>query len=308
MQHDPLPSWNEGTSKQAILEFVAAVTEEGGDRFVPVDQRVATFDNDGTLWTEQPMYAQAFFILDQIKRFAPSHPEWQTEQPFAAILTGDRAAMAQFREQDLGKIVAAAHAGMTTTEFAAQGRAWAETAINPLTKHRFIESVYQPQLELMDYLRANGFRVYIVSGGGIDLMRTFSQEVYGVAPDMVVGSSGKVKYTLENGVPTLTKLPELDSYDDKGGKPVNIHLHIGQRPILAFGNSDGDQAMLEYVTGGDGPSLGLLLHHDDSEREVAYDRESRVGKLHTALEAAPEWGWVVVSMKNDWGRMFPFEA
>jgi hypothetical protein len=308
MQHDPLPSWNEGTSKQAILDFVAAVTEEGGDRFVPVDQRVATFDNDGTLWTEQPMYAQAFFILDQIKRFAPSHPEWQTEQPFAAILTGDRAAMAQFREQDLGKIVAAAHAGMTTTEFAAQGRAWAETAINPLTKHRFIESVYQPQLELMDYLRANGFRVYIVSGGGIDLMRTFSQEVYGIAPDMVVGSSGKVKYTLENGVPTLTKLPELDSYDDKGGKPVNIHLHIGQRPILAFGNSDGDQAMLEYVTGGDGPSLGLLLHHDDSEREVAYDRESRVGKLHTALEAAPEWGWVVVSMKNDWGRMFPFEA
>jgi hypothetical protein len=308
MQHDPLPSWNEGTSKQAILDFVAAVTEEGGDRFVPVDQRVATFDNDGTLWTEQPMYAQAFFILDQIKRFAPSHPEWQTEQPFAAILTGDRAAMAQFREQDLGKIVAAAHAGMTTTEFAAQGRAWAETAINPLTKHRFIESVYQPQLELMDYLRANGFRVYIVSGGGIDLMRTFSQEVYGIAPDMVVGSSGKVKYTLENGVPTLTKLPELDSYDDKGGKPVNIHLHIGQRPILAFGNSDGDQAMLEYVTGGDGPSLGLLLHHDDSEREVAYDRESRVGKLHTALEAAPEWGWVVVSMKDDWGRMFPFEA
>jgi hypothetical protein len=197
---------------------------------------------------------------------------------------------------------------MTTTEFAAQGRAWAETAINPLTKHRFIESVYQPQLELMDYLRANGFRVYIVSGGGIDLMRTFSQEVYGIAPDMVVGSSGKVKYTLENGVPTLTKLPELDSYDDKGGKPVNIHLHIGQRPILAFGNSDGDQAMLEYVTGGDGPSLGLLLHHDDSEREVAYDRESRVGKLHTALEAAPEWGWVVVSMKDDWGRMFPFEA
>jgi phosphoserine phosphatase len=308
MQDNPLPSWNEGTSKQAILDFVAGVTQEGGPRFVPVDARIATFDNDGTLWTEQPMYAQAFFILDQIKRFAPQHPEWQTEQPFAAILAGDRAAMKQFSEKDLARIVAAAHAGMTTTEFASQGRAWAETAINPLTKHRFIESVYQPQLELMDYLRANGFRVYIVSGGGIDLMRTFSQDVYGVSPDYVVGSSGKVKYSLENGVPTLTKLPELDSYDDKDGKPVNIHLHIGQKPILACGNSDGDQAMLEYVTSGKGPSLGLILHHDDAVREVAYDRESKIGKLDKALDAASERGWIVISMKNDWERVFPFDA
>lgn len=306
MQTDPLPSWNDGASKQAILDFVAAVTEAGGDQFVPENERIASFDNDGTLWTEQPNYAQVFFILSQVKTFAPQHPEWQTEQPFAAILNEDKAAMAQFSEEDLGKIVAAAHAGMTTTAFDEQGRAWAETAINPRTKHRFIESVYQPQLELMDYLRANGFRVYIVSGGGIDLMRTFSQDVYGVAPDNVVGSSGKVKFSLENGVPTLTKLAELDSVDDKDGKPVNIHLHIGQKPILAFGNSDGDQAMLEYVTGDDGPSLGLIIHHDDAVREVAYDRDSKVGKLDTALDAAPEWGWVVVSMKDDWGTVFPF--
>jgi hypothetical protein len=306
-QSGPLPSWNEGASKQAVLDFVAAVTEEGGGQFVPVDERIATFDNDGTLWTEQPMYAQAFFILDQITTLAPAHPEWATEPPYAAVLSGDQAAMKQFSEEDLGKLVVAAHSGMTTAEFDEQGRAWAETAINPLTKHRFIESVYQPQLELMDYLRANGFRVYIVSGGGIDLMRTFSQDVYGVSPDNVVGSSGKVQYSLENGVPTLTKLPELNSYDDKDGKPVNIHLHIGQTPILAFGNSDGDQQMLEYVTSGDGPSLGLIIHHDDAAREVAYDRESKVGKLDTAWDEGLEKGWIIVSMKDDWGKVFPFE-
>ena len=308
MQNDPLPSWNAGATKQAILDFVAAVTTEGSEQFVPEGDRIATFDNDGTLWTEQPMYAQVYFILHQVKALAQDHPEWQTEQPFAAILAGDKAAMATFSEADLGKIVAAAHAGMTTTAFDAQGRAWAETAISPLTQRRFIESVYQPQLELLDYLRANDFRVYIVSGGGIDLMRTFSQAVYGVAPDNVVGSSGKVKFSLENGVPTLTKLPELDSIDDKDGKPVNIHLHIGQKPILAFGNSDGDQAMLEYVTGGDGPSLGLIVHHDDAAREVAYDRDSKIGKLNTALDAAPAWGWIIVSMKDDWGKVFPSDA
>jgi hypothetical protein len=303
-----LSAWNDGPHKQAILEFVAAVTEEGGHQFVPEHDRIAVFDNDGTLWTEQPMYSQAFFILDQVKTLAPEHPEWQTEQPYAAVLAGDREAMAKFTEADLAKLVTVAHSGMTTTEFDEQARAWAETAVNPLTQHRFIESVYQPQLELMDYLRASGFRVYIVSGGGIDLMRTFSQDVYSVAPDNVVGSSGKVKYSLEDGVPTLTKLPELDSIDDKDGKPVNIHLHIGQKPILAFGNSDGDLQMLEYVTSGDGPSLGLIIHHDDAEREVAYDRESKIGKLDTALDAVPEWGWIVVSMKDDWSKVFPFEA
>jgi phosphoglycolate phosphatase-like HAD superfamily hydrolase len=307
VQGDPLPSWNDGASKQAVLDFVSAVTTEGGDQFVPEHDRIAVFDNDGTLWVEQPMYAQAFFMLDQIKTLAPQHPEWQTEHPYAAVLSGDKEALATLSEADLGKLAVAAHSGMTTDEFDEQAHAWSHSAINPLTKHLFMESIYQPQLELLDYLRANGFRTYIVSGGGIDLMRTFAEEAYGIPPSQVVGSSAKVKYSLEDGVPTLTKLPELNSFDDKDGKPVNIHLHIGQKPILAFGNSDGDQAMLDYVTSGDGPSLGLIIHHDDAEREVAYDRESKVGKLDTALDAAPEWGWVVVSMKDDWGKVFPFE-
>lgn len=307
MQNDPLPSWNEGASKQAILDFVVAVTEEGGDQFVPVADRIATFDNDGTLWVEQPMYAQAFFMLDQIKTLAPQHPEWATEQPYAAVLSGDHDALAKLTEADLGTLMAAAHAGMTTDEFDAQARAWSHSAINPLTKHLFMESIYQPQLELLDYLRANGFRTYIVSGGGIDLMRGFAEESYGIPPSQVVGSSAKVKYSLEDGVPTLTKLPELNSFDDHDGKPVNIHLHIGQKPILAFGNSDGDQQMLEYVTGGDGPSLGLIIHHDDAAREVAYDRDSKIGKLDTAWDKAGVEGWIVVSMKDDWGKVFPFE-
>lgn len=307
MQNDPLPSWNDGPNKQAILDFVAAITQEGGDQFVPEANRVATFDNDGTLWTEQPMYAQAFFALAQIKTLAPQHPEWQTQQPFAAILAGDTEAMKKFAEEEIGKIMVAAHSGMTTDEFDAQALAWAHSARNPLTGHLFIESVYQPQLELLDFLRANGFRTYIVSGGGIDLMRTFAEEVYGVPPAQTVGSSGKVEFSLKNGVPTLTKLPEISSVDDKEGKPVNIHLHIGEKPILAFGNSDGDQAMLEYVTSGDGPSLGLIVHHDDAVREVAYDRDSKIGKLDTAWDKAPQEGWIVISMKDDWKRVFPFE-
>jgi phosphoglycolate phosphatase-like HAD superfamily hydrolase len=308
MADDPLPSWNDGPAKRAILDFVAAVTAEGGPDFVPARDRIAVFDNDGTLWTEQPMYAQAFFALAQIEALAPRHPEWATEQPFAAILAGDRDAMKRFTEEDLGKIVVAAHSGMTTDEFDAQALAWAHSATNPRTGRLFIESVYQPQQELMDYLRASGFSVYIVSGGGIDLMRTFAEEVYGVPPANVVGSSGKVAYTVENGAPTLTKLPEVNSIDDHEGKPVNIHLHIGQKPIFAFGNSDGDQQMLEYVTGGDGPSLGLIVHHDDAAREVAYDRNSKIGKLDTAWDEAAEQGWVVVSMKDDWNRVFPFDG
>ena len=212
-----------------------------------------------------------------------------------------------FGEQELGQLIAATHAGMTTDEFDAQTTAWAQSAMHPTTKHLVIESVYQPQLELLDYLRANGFRTYIVSGGGIDLMRTFAQDVYGIPPAQVVGSSAQVEYSLVDGEATLTKLPKLQSYDDKEGKPVNIRLHIGQKPILAFGNSDGDQAMLEYVTGGDGPSLGLIVHHDDDVREVAYDRESKIGKLDTALDKAADEGWIIVSMKDDWAKIFPFE-
>lgn len=308
MEIDPLPSWIDGFAKQAILDFVAAVTEEGGENFVPEDDRIATFDNDGTLWTEQPNYAQAFFMFDQIKTLAPQHPEWETEEPFAAILQGDAEAMKQFSEEEIGKIVAAAHSGMTTDEFDAQARAWADSAKNPLTRHLFIESVYQPQLELLAYLRANGFKTFIVSGGGIDLMRTFAQDVYGVPPSQVIGSSGQVTYSLEDGVATLTKQPKLNSLDDKAGKPVNIRLHIGQKPIFAFGNSDGDQQMLEYTTSGDGPSLALIVHHDDAEREVAYDRDSKIGKLDTAWDEALEKGWIVVSMKDDWKTIFPFDA
>lgn len=306
LHRDPLPSWNAGPSKQTILDFISAVTEVGGPHFVPVHERVAVFDNDGTLWTEQPMYAQAYFILDQVKHLAPKHPEWATEQPFAALLAGDHEAIAAFSEADLGRLVAATHAGMTSVAFAAQAGAWAAAAKSPLTGRRFVESVYQPQLELLATLREHGFQTYIVSGGGIDLMRVFSRDVYGIPPDHVVGSSSKVAFSLEDGVPTLTKLPELNSYDDRDAKPVNIHLHIGQKPIFACGNSDGDQAMLQYATSGDGPSLGLLVHHDDADREVAYDTESKVGRLDRALRAAPEKGWVVVSMKQDWNRVFPF--
>jgi hypothetical protein len=307
MQNDPLPSWNDGPAKQAIRAFVAAVTKEGGEQFVPEGGRIATFDNDGTLWTEQPLYAQGYFALDQIKTLAPQHPEWATEQPFAAILSGDQEAMQQFSEEDIGKLMAAAHTGMTTDEFDAQATAWAHSAKSPLTKHLFIESVYQPQLELLAYLRANGFQTFIVSGGGIDLMRTFAEEVYGVPPSQTVGSSAKVTYSLEDGSPILTKQPEVNSIDDKEGKPVNIHLHIGQPPILAFGNSDGDQQMLEYTTSGDGPSLGLIIHHDDAVREVAYDRDSKIGKLDTAWDKAAQAGWIVVSMKDDWAQVFPFD-
>ncbi len=306
MVNDPLPSWNEGASKRAILDFVASVTDEGGSQFVPERDRIAVFDNDGTLLAEQPIYAQARFTRDQIKKLVSEHPEWTTEQPYAMVLADDEADMTHFAEVDLVKLTAAAHAGMTVEAFEAQARAWSHSAINPLTGHLYMESVYQPQLELLDYLRANGFRPYIVSGAGIDLVRTFAEEAYGIPPSQVVGSSARHAYTLVDGVPILTKQPELNSFNNQDSKPINIWLHIGQKPILAFGNSDGDQAMLEYVTSGDGPSLGLLLHHDDAEREVAYDRESRIGKLDLAWDKATQEGWIVVSMKADWARIFPF--
>jgi phosphoserine phosphatase len=306
MSDDPLPSWNDGPNKQAILDFVAAVTEEGGDRFVPEEDRIATFDNDGTLWVEQPNYAQGFFAFAQIKTLAAQHPEWQTEQPFAAILAGDQEAMKQFSEEDIGKIVAASHTGMTTDQFDEYAEAWIATARHPRYDRLFTETIYQPQLELLYYLRANGFQTFIVSGGGIDFLRTFAAETYGIPPSQTVGSSAKVTYSLEDGVPTLTKQPEVNSNDDKEGKPVNIHLHIGQKPILAFGNSDGDQQMLEYTDSGDGPRLMLLVHHDDAEREYAYDRDSKIGKLDTAWDEAVAKGWNVVSMKDDWNRIFPF--
>ena len=306
MDNDPLPSWNDVANKQAILDFVAAVTEEGGERFVPAKDRIATFDNDGTLWVEQPMYSQGFFALDEIKRLAPQHPEWQTQQPYQAILEGDVEAMKGWTEHDLAAILAATHAGMTTTQFDDTVRAWLATAKHPRFDQLFTACVYQPQLELLDFLRGHGFQTFIVSGGGIDFLRNFSRETYGVPPSQVVGSSGQVTFSLVDGVPALTKDPKIGAIDDKDGKPVNIHLHIGQQPILAFGNSDGDREMLEYTDSGDGPRLMLIVHHDDAQREYAYDRESSVGKLDTAWDEAVARDWNIVSMKDDWGRIFPF--
>lgn len=306
MSDDPLPSWNDGPNKQAILDFVAAVTEQGGEQFVPQNDRIATFDNDGTLWVEQPMYSQGFFAFDEIKRMAPDHPEWQTEQPYAAILADDQAAISKFSEHDIAARIAATHAGMTTTAFDESARAWLSTAKHPHFHQLFTDCVYQPQIELLDFLRVNGFQTFIVSGGGIDFLRDFAEETYGIPPSQVVGSSGQVKYEQQDGQPVLIKEAKIGAIDDKDGKPINIHLHIGQKPILAFGNSDGDQQMLEYTDSGDGPRLMLIVHHDDAEREFAYDRDSSVGKLDTAWDEAVQKGWNVVSMKDDWKTIFAF--
>jgi phosphoglycolate phosphatase-like HAD superfamily hydrolase len=287
---------------------VASVTKEGGDRFVPAADRIATFDNDGTLWVEQPSYTQGFFAIDQVKAMAADHPDWTTQQPYAAILAGDQQAMRIFTEHDLAAIIAATHAGMTTDQFDQSASAWLATAKHPTLGQRFVDCVYQPQLELLDYLRANDFRTFIVSGGGIDFLRNFAEETYGIPPSQVVGSSGQVTFERRNGTPVLIKQAQIGSIDDKEGKPVNIHLHIGEKPILAFGNSDGDQAMLEYVDSGDGPRLMLLVHHDDAAREFAYDRDSAIGKLDTAWDVAVKRGWIVVSMQDDWGRIFPFST
>jgi haloacid dehalogenase-like hydrolase len=303
-QADPLPSWNEGAAKQAILDFVAEVTDRASEQFVPEADRIATFDNDGTLWVEQPLYTQLVFAFDQIKAMAPDHPEWQSQQPYAAILADDQEAMSAFSEHDVAAIVAATHAGMTTDAFAQTVRDWLSTAKHPRFDRLFTDLAYQPQLELLNYLRANGFRPFIVSGGGIDLMRTFTEAVYGIPPNQVIGSSGQVTFSLVDGVATLTKEAKIGSIDDKEGKPVNIHLHIGKKPILAVGNADGDQPMLEYTDQGSGPRLMLLVHHDDAEREYAYDRESHIGKLDTAWDKALEQGWIVVSMKDDWNKVF----
>lgn len=302
---DPLPSWNDGPTKQAILDFVAVVTDEDGGQFVPPADRIATFDNDGTLWVEQPIYSQALFALDEIARMAPEHPEWADEEPFATVLSGDMEKMRQFTEHDAAAILAASHAGMTTEAFDAAAAAWLATASHPHFNRLYTDCVYQPQLELLDFLRANDFQIFIVSGGGIDFLRVFAEETYGVPPSQIVGSSGQVSFSLVDGVPTLTKEAAIGSIDDKEGKPVNIHLHIGQRPILAFGNSDGDLQMLQYTDTGDGPRLMLLLHHDDGEREFAYDRDSSVGRLDAAWDEAVAKGWTMVSMKNDWSRVFP---
>ncbi len=300
---DPLPSWNDGANKQAILGFVSKVTKEGDPAFVPPAERIAVFDNDGTLWAEQPLYFQVLFALDRVKAMAPEHPEWNTEEPFASLLKGDvKAVLAD--EHALLKIVAVAHSGITTDEFEKIVKDWFATAKHPKLARPYDTLTYQPMVELLAYLRGNGFKTFIVSGGGIEFLRTFADKAYGIPPEQVVGSSGKQKYEVRDGKPVLVKLPEVDFVDDKEGKPIGIQDHIGRRPIAAFGNSDGDFQMLEWTTAGSGARLGAIIHHDDAEREFAYDRKSSVGKLVRGLDEAPARGWLVVGMKNDWKSVF----
>jgi hypothetical protein len=300
-----LPSWTDGAALQRIVAFVRSVTSEGGTDYVAPAERVAVFDNDGTLWTEQPLYFQLAFALDRVRVLAPSHPEWKDTQPFKAALEGDVRTLAAGGEHALAEILAATHAGSTTEEFQAAVRDWLATARHPRYGRPYTELVFQPQLELMDYLRANGFKVYIVSGGGVEFLRVFAERVYGVPPEQVIGSSIRTKYELRDGRPVLVRLPEIDFIDDQAGKPVGINRHTGRRPILAFGNSDGDFEMLEWTTAGAGPRLGLLVQHDDAVREYAYDRDSPIGRLARGLDEAGPRGWVVVSMKRDWQVVHP---
>jgi len=306
-QNDPLPSWNDGKAKQSIITFVEKVTKPGSPDFVPVPERIAVFDNDGTLWAEQPMYFQAFFVFDRIKALAPQHPEWKDKEPFASVLKGDVKSALAGGDRALMEMVMATHTGMTSEEFAKIVKDWIATAKHPMTKRPYTEMVYQPMLELLAYLRANGFKTFVVSGGGIEFMRPWTENVYGIPPEQVIGSSGKTKFELRDGKPVLVRLPELNFVDDKGGKPVGINQHIGRRPIAAFGNSDGDLQMLQWTAAGTGARFCLYVHHNDAAREWAYDRQSHIGTLDKGLDEANARGWTVVSMKDDWKTVFPGE-
>jgi phosphoglycolate phosphatase-like HAD superfamily hydrolase len=303
---DPLASWNDTITKKAIFDFVARVTIEGTADFVPVAERIAVFDNDGTLWAEQPVYVQIAFALDRVKALAPRHPEWRQKSVFKAVLDGDAKALAATKERGLLEIIAATHVGNTTEEFEAIVQNWIETARHPQTGRAYTEMVYQPMLELLAYLRASGFKTFIVSGGGAEFMRPWVERVYGIPPEQVVGSRVKVKYESREGRPVLLRLPEVDHVDDHAGKPVGIHQVIGRRPIAAFGNSDGDFEMIEWTTSRSGPSFGLIVHHTDGDREWAYDRTSHIGTLTRGLDEAPTRGWVVVDIKRDWKWIYPF--
>jgi phosphoserine phosphatase len=302
---DPLPSWNEGASKQAIVAFVERVTTEGSADFVPPPERIAVFDNDGTLWSEQPMYFQLAFALDRVRALAPEHPEWRDQQPFKGVLENDMAAVLEGGERSLVELIMATHASMTTEEFAATVREWIESAPHPTSGQLYVDMVYQPMLEVLEYLRANGFKTFIVSGGGIEFMRPWTERVYGIPPEQVVGSSIKTRFEMRDGVPVLVREAEVNFIDDKVGKPVGINQHIGRRPIAAFGNSDGDLQMLQWTTAGDGARFALIVHHTDAEREWAYDRESSIGRLDAALDEAAERGWTVVDMARDWRAIYP---
>jgi phosphoserine phosphatase len=307
---DPLPSWNDGGTKSAIIEFVQAATDKSNPDFVPPAERIATFDNDGTLWPSHPMYTQLAFALDRIKALAPHHPEWKTQQPFKAVLDNDLKALAAAGEKGMVELVMASHAGMSTAEFEAIVTAWLDKARHPRFKRRYTELAYQPMLELLAFLRANGFRTYIVSGGGVEFMRPMTEKVYGIPPEQVVGSTIETKYEVKEGKPVLMRLPKVHFIDDKAGKPVGINEFIGRRPIAAFGNSAGDREMLEWTGAGSGARLMMLVFHDDAEREYAYGPanglpDTKFGTFPQSLmDEAKKKGWVVISMKNDWKTIF----
>ncbi len=302
---DPLPSWNEGTTRTSIIEFVQTVTDENHPDFIPVPDRVAVFDNDGTLWSEQPLYFQFFFAIDRVNALSAEHPEWKEKQPFKAILENDQETIAAFGLHDLIQVIMASHAGLTTDEFEAVVKEWIRTAKHPQKNRSYTGLVYQPMLELLDYLRANGFKTFIVSGGGIEFMRPWVEEIYGIPRDQVVGSSIKTEFVIEDGAPKLIRLPEMDFINDKEGKPVGINRFIGRRPVFCAGNSDGDLQMMQWTASGATKFLNLYVHHTDSDREWAYDRESHVGRFDKALDEATAKGWTLVSMKDDWKVILP---
>lgn len=301
---DPLPSWRNGPAKQFIISFIHKTTQPGSPDFVPIEDRIAVFDNDGTLWSEQPNYVQLVFAIDRVKELAPKRPEWRVTQPFQAVLEGDLQTLRQQGEHGLLKLITATHAGMTTTDYSKIVSDWLSTAVHPTHKRPYTDLVYLPMLEVLSYFKKHGFKNYVVSGGGVEFMRPWSERIYGIPPEQVIGSSIKTKLISRNGIPELIRLPEINFIDDKADKPVAIHQFIGRRPIAAFGNSDGDLEMLQWVTAGSGARLGVIIQHTDNEREVAYDRKSPIGRLDKALDEAALRNWLVVSMKSDWALIF----
>ncbi len=302
---DPLPSWNAGKTKSAIVDFVEETTKESSPKFVPRAERIATFDNDGTLWLEQPLYVQLLFALDRVKALAPQHPEWKDTEPYKSAIAGDIKSVFAGGDKALSEIMMSTHAGMTVEEFAELVKQWLATAKDPRFKRPYTQLVYQPMLELLAYLRSKGFQTHIVTGGGIEFVRAFCEKTYGIPPEQVVGSSIKLKFEYRSGNPAIVRLPGIDFIDDAAGKPIGIQKFIGRRPIAAFGNSDGDLEMLQWTDAGRGPHFCLYVHHTDAEREYAYDRTSTVGKLDKGLDQAAQHGWTVVDMKNDWKTIFP---
>ncbi|MEM9187200.1 MAG: HAD family hydrolase [Planctomycetota bacterium] len=301
---EPLPSWRDGAAKSAIVGFVQRVTAPGSPDFVHPAERIAAFDNDGTLWSEKPMYVQARFALDRVRALAAGHPGWKTEEPFASVLRGDDRKALAGGEQAVLKIIAASHGGTTAEQFSASVERWLAQARHPATGRLYTDMTYQPMVELLAYLRENGFKTFIVSGGGVAFIRPWCEGAYGVPPEQVIGSSVRLRYEVRKDEPVVVRQPEIDFVDDKAGKPVGIQRHIGRRPVIAFGNSDGDFEMLEWTTAGPGPRLGVIIHHTDEQREWAYDRESPVGRLDRALDEAPARGWRVVDMRRDWRQVF----